>query len=674
MASDRRALRSSRVVGEGGVAAADVVMEGERIVAVEPPRRRRSEVEDLGDLVLMPGLVDAHVHVNEPGRTEWEGFAHATRAAAAGGTTTIADMPLNSDPVTTTVAALDAKRAAARGQCWVDVGFHAGLVPDNARRADVLRALDRKGVLAWKAFLCDSGIPEFAPVAGADLAAAMPLLASSGARLLAHAEIADAASGAAVRVERHRDWEASRPPAWECRAIELLVSLCRATGCAVHVVHLSTAAALPLIRRARNERLPFTVETCPHYLHFALEDLPDGDARFKCAPPIRGRDNRDALWGALADGTIDLVASDHSPCPPDLKTRGGGDLAAAWGGIASLQLTLPVVWTGARARGLGVERVADWLCRRPAALLGLDGDRGAIVAGRLASLVAWDPEASFVVDPARLAHRHPTTTPYAGERLHGVVERTWLRGREVARRGEIVGRPHGRLLTRPGGRAAPAAAGGGGLGGTAPRPRGASDPAAGSAAIDVAALGQASQTALRDLLTRCCAARAWVDAMIGSIVAASADPVASSAADPGQPTPSEPPADLAALADRSFDRLRREDWLEAFAGHPRIGDLSSLRHRFAATADLAAAEQAGTREASDRVLRALAQSNADYERRFGHVFIVCATGKSADEMLRLLRQRLVNDPSVELEIAAAEQRKITHLRLAALVADTAEDG
>jgi allantoinase len=632
--AERVVLRSRRVITPEGVVGADVVIEAERIIGVAPlgeQTSRASRVEDLGDLVLMPGIVDAHVHINEPGRTEWEGFAHATRAAAAGGVTTLADMPLNSDPVTTSVAALAAKRTAARDQCWVDVGFHAGLVPANAARREVLLDLDREGVLAWKAFLCDSGLSDFPAVTRSDLEAAMPVLAEAGSRLLVHAELLSGAASASPRpLHRYRDWAASRPPSWEVDAIALLIALSRSTGCAVHVVHLSAADALPLLRDARAEGLRVTVETCPHYLHFAAEDLPDGDARWKCAPPIRGRANREALWGALAGGVIDVIASDHSPAPPAMKTAPGGDLSRAWGGIASIQLTLPVVWTGVRARGIGIERIAEWLCARPASLLHLDRDRGTIAAGRLASLVAWDPEASFVVDPARLRFRHPSTTPYAGERLFGVVERVFVRGREVARRGDILGNPVGRLL-------ASAASGG--------------DATCG-------ALRRHPAAAQRDQLVRCCSARAWIDTMLEDVAAAPAD------------------TRLAAIAERAFDRLTREDWLDAFAGHPRIGDLESLRHRFATTgpggsggsgvAALAAAEQSGTRGASDRVLRALGQRNADYERRFGHLFIVCATGKSADEMLTILEQRLGNEPERELAIAAGEQRKITRLRLAAL--------
>jgi allantoinase len=621
MAVERLILRSRRVVTPDGQVAADVVVEGVHIADVEAISTRRpasANVEELGDLVLMPGLVDAHVHVNEPGRTEWEGFAHATRAGAAGGVTTLADMPLNSDPVTISVAALAAKQAAAEGRCWIDVGFHAGLVPANSGRRDQILDLDARGVLAWKAFLCDSGLADFPAATRADLEAAMPVLAEAGARLLVHAELARAAPPTSF--DRYRDWEASRPPEWEVEAIALLIALCRATGCAVHVVHLAAADALPLLRQARAEGLPVTVETCPHYLHFAAEDIPDGDARYKCAPPIRGRANREALWGALADRTIDLVASDHSPAPPALKAAPDGDLARAWGGIASIQLTLPVVWTGARARGLALERLAEWLCARPAELLRLDRDRGAIAAGKLASLVAWDPEASFVVDPARLLFRHPSTTPYAGERLQGVVERAWVRGREVARGGEILGAPTGRLVAR----------------------------AADAGADRCAALLRLSPDARRDLLARCCSARAWIDAMLDALATAGAG------------------SRLSTLVEQAFDQLRREDWLEAFAGHPRIGDLDRLRHRFASTAALATAEQAGARAASDKVLRALAQGNADYERRFGHIFIVCASGKSADEMLAILDQRLGNHPDVELRIAAGEQRKITRLRLASM--------
>jgi allantoinase len=636
MSVPRLVLRSRRVVTPDGMIAADVVIDGERIAGVEPfagTPQQTAVVEDLGDLVLMPGIVDVHVHINEPGRTEWEGFAHATRAAGVGGVTMLADMPLNSDPVTIDVPSLAFKQVVARGQCHVDVGLYAGLVPENARRPVVLGAIEELGVLGWKTFLCDSGLDSFQKSSRDELEAAMPVLATADARLLAHAEIADV-TAASRPIRSYREWEASRPGLWEIRAIELLIELSRRTRCAVHVVHLSTATALPMLRQARAEGLPITVETCPHYLHFAVEDLPDGDARFKCAPPIRGAANREALWRALEDGDIDLIASDHSPCPPEMKATPGGDLAAAWGGIASIQLTLPVVWSGARSRGIAIERVARWLCERPAELLGLQDEMGTIAEGRLANLVAWDPDSSFAVDPSQLLFRHPQNTPYAGVRLHGRVERTWLRGGEVARAGETIGPPTGRVMDPPI-----------------------------SPALD--ALYGLAPDEMREALARCCAATAWIEPMLDSMIGSWAPPGLRAKKD------LEPLRNsLTSRSEDAFKHFTRADWLEAFAGHPRIGDLDSLRHRFSSTAALASAEQAGARDASDRVLRALAQGNEEYERRFGHIFIVCASGKSADEMLAILHQRMGNHPTVELEVAAGEQRKITRLRLAALVAQT----
>ncbi|HVS13771.1 MAG TPA: allantoinase AllB [Thermoanaerobaculia bacterium] len=447
-------LRSRCVAFDGRVAPADVGIAAGRVVVVaEHGMLAGDALEDLGDLALLPGGVDPHVHVNEPGRAEWEGFTTATRAAAAGGITTLVDMPLNSSPVTTTVAALEAKRAAAAGRCHVDVAFHGGLVPANARDRLALESLLGSGVVGIKAFLCDSGLAEFPAVAHDDLAAAMPVIAAAGLPLLAHAEraLAAASSPAAGPMPSCERYRRSRPPEMERLAVEELIALSRATGCRVHVVHLAAAEALPALRRARAEGLPVTVETCPHYLTFAAEEVADGDTRFKCAPPIRGAANREALWRALEDGVLDLVASDHSPCPPALKGldgdgAGAGDFATAWGGIASLQVAVAATWTGLRARGHGLERLVALVAERPARLLGL-ARKGRIEAGADADLVAFDPEASFRVDPARLHHRHPQT-PWAGRGLFGLARRTWLAGAPVQEEGEPLGAPRGRLLAR----------------------------------------------------------------------------------------------------------------------------------------------------------------------------------------------------------------------------------
>ncbi len=388
------------------------------------------------DEVLLPGLVDSHVHVNEPGRTEWEGFATATRAAAAGGITTIVDMPLNSVPATTTLDALRVKREVADGQVAVDVAFWGGAVPGNTGE---LRAMHEAGVVGFKCFLLDSGVPEFPPLDDAGLRAALAELAAFDGLLIAHAEdeaVIDSApepSGASYAA-----FLASRPPAAEETAIGRLVAATRDTGARSHVVHLADGDALPLLRAARVEGVRVTVETCPHYLTFAAEDVPDGDTAFKCCPPIREAVHREALWGALRAGDVDLVVSDHSPCTPELKRLDVGDFGLAWGGIAGLQVALPAVWTGARSRGIGLADVVGWMSAAPARLAGLPG-KGAIAVGRDADLVAFAPEERFTV--GRLEHRNPVT-PYAGRELTGVVRRTWLRGREAD------GSPLGRLLAR----------------------------------------------------------------------------------------------------------------------------------------------------------------------------------------------------------------------------------
>ncbi len=450
-------LHGRRVVTPEGVRPATVHVRDGRIERIGPLEEAPAgaAVIDCGDSVLMPGIVDTHVHVNEPGRTEWEGFETATRAAAAGGVTTLVDMPLNSIPATTTGEALRAKAVATEGKLRIDVGLWGGVVPANSRDPRELAGLLDGGVLGFKAFLVPSGVDEFGHVGEADLRAAMPVLARRGAVLLAHTEMpgpieraAEVWNGAGPgELADYGRYLRSRPDAAEVEAVELLVRLCRETGCRVHIVHVASAEVLPILKEAREEGLPVTAETCPHYLTFAAEEIPAGAVSFKCAPPLRSRGNRERLWEALREGVLDLVATDHSPCPPEWKQIGSGDFRGAWGGISSLQLALPVVWTGARERGFAVEDVAAWMGAAPSRLAGLEGRKGALSPGYDADLVIWDPEASFTVEPERLHHRHKLT-PYAGRTLYGVVRRTLLRGATIYQDGELVETPHGRLLIR----------------------------------------------------------------------------------------------------------------------------------------------------------------------------------------------------------------------------------
>lgn len=395
---------------------------------------------DLGDLPLLPGLVDSHVHVNEPGRTEWEGFASATRAALAGGITTICDMPLNSSPVTTTVDALRAKVAAADGKCAVDVAFWGGAVPGNVHE---LGALLDAGVIGFKCFLIDSGIEEFPPLGRDELRAAMKFLAVSGAPMIVHAE--DPAEVTAPSGPSYDAFVASRPTVAERRAIETVISAAAATGARAHIVHLAAGDCAALIGGARAAGIALTAETCPHYLFFAAEEVPPGRTDFKCCPPVRYAVNREALWRALGEGAIDGIVSDHSPCLPSLKGLPDGDFRTAWGGISSLQVGLSVVWSVARRRGFSLADIARWMSEFPASLAGLP-TKGKIAAGCDADFVAFDPDASFTVRGADLLHRNPVT-PYEGRTLYGRVMRTWLGGVEVS----PSERPRGRLLARGGG-------------------------------------------------------------------------------------------------------------------------------------------------------------------------------------------------------------------------------
>ncbi|WP_435610613.1 allantoinase AllB [Streptomyces sp. C10-9-1] len=436
-------LRSTRVVTPQGTRPAAVAVAGGTIVSVDPHDTAPppgARVEDLGDDVLLPGLVDTHVHVNDPGRSAWEGFWTATRAAAAGGITTLLDMPLNSLPPTTTADHLRTKQAVARSKAHVDTGFWGGAIPGNLKD---LRPLHDAGVFGFKCFLSPSGVEEFPALDQEHLARAMAEIAGFGGLLIVHAEDPHHLDAAPRRPgPRYADFLASRPRDAENTAIESLIGHAERLGARVHILHLSSSDALPLIAGARRRGVAVTVESCPHFLTLTAEEIPDGATEFKCCPPIRESANQDLLWQGLADGTIDCIVSDHSPCTTDLKTP---DFASAWGGISSLQLGLPAVWTEARRRGHTLDDVARWMSAGPAALAGLDR-KGAVEAGRDADFAVLAPDETFTVDPARLHHRNQVTA-YAGRTLHGVVRSTWLRGRRIATGGEVAG-PAGRLLER----------------------------------------------------------------------------------------------------------------------------------------------------------------------------------------------------------------------------------
>ncbi|MEV0526145.1 allantoinase AllB [Streptomyces sp. NPDC050439] len=436
-------LRSTRVITPQGTRAASVTVSGGKIAAVlahdaDVPAGAR--VEDFGDDVLLPGLVDTHVHVNDPGRTEWEGFWTATRAAAAGGITTLVDMPLNSLPPTTTVDNLRTKQDVARTKAHIDVGFWGGALPDNVGD---LKPLHDAGVYGFKCFLSPSGVDEFPHLDQDRLATSMAEIAGFGGLLIVHAEDPHELDAAPHKSgPKYTDYLETRPRVSEDVAIEGLIGLAKRLGARVHVLHLSSSDALPLIAAARREGVKITVETCPHYLTLTAEEVPDGASEFKCCPPIREAANQDLLWDALADGTIDCIVTDHSPSTADLKTD---DFATAWGGISGLQLSLPAIWTEARKRGHSLEDVVRWMSTRTSELVGLD-QKGAIEAGRDADFAVLAPDETFTVDPAALQHRNRVTA-YAGKTLNGVVKSTWLRGERILHGGEFS-EPAGRLLER----------------------------------------------------------------------------------------------------------------------------------------------------------------------------------------------------------------------------------
>lgn len=440
------ALKGNNVLIDTDGQPAVVLVENGRIadVLATVPDGFSGEVTELGNRVLMAGVVDPHVHINEPGRTDWEGFDTATRAALAGGITTLVDMPLNASPVTTTAVAFEQKLAATTGQLHTNCGFWGGLVPGNT--AEIEPLLDR-GVLGFKAFLTHSGIDDFPNVTEADLRKAMPILARYNLPLLVHCELSTDEPLATGNGRSYQNYLASRPNEWEENAIALLIRLCREYQCRTHIVHLSAATALEPIARAKQEGLPLTVETAQHYLFFEAESIPDGQTAYKCAPPIRDRANKEQLWAGLRAGIIDFVATDHSPAPPEMKQLDSGNFMTAWGGIASLQLALPALWTAARQRGCTEPDMARWLSEKPAALAGLSGRKGRIARGYDADFVVWNPQQSFPVTESILHHKHKLT-PYLHQDLVGRVEQTYLRGVRVFNQDTILTLNAGQRIVR----------------------------------------------------------------------------------------------------------------------------------------------------------------------------------------------------------------------------------
>ncbi len=452
-----QAFCSTRVLTAGGLAPATFSIEGERIVDISRVGKVGDNVgcRDFGDLIVLPGLVDSHVHINEPGRTDWEGFHTATQAAASGGVTTLVDMPLNCIPETIDVRALAAKRAASSGKTWVDWAAWGGVVRGNA---EALNSLAAAGVPGFKCFMVHSGIDGFAWVDESDLRKALPVLHETGLPLLVHAEVAGPVDSATASLQAAgADWRkystylASRPDAAELNAIAILIRLAEEFETHIHIVHLASAEALPMLADARARGVPITVETCVQYLNFAADDIPDGATEYKCAPPIRGRANRDKLWSALESGLIDMVTTDHSPCPPEMKRRDEGRWDLAWGGIASLGLALPVLWTAMTERETdartAIEQIGRWMASEPALLAGVSDRKGALKPGADADFVVFDPDAEWTITAEDLRFRHKLS-PYLGKKVRGRVVETWLRGERIFSSDGFASAPRGQELVR----------------------------------------------------------------------------------------------------------------------------------------------------------------------------------------------------------------------------------
>ncbi|MBT5747861.1 MAG: allantoinase AllB [Candidatus Marinimicrobia bacterium] len=437
------AIASQKVLTLEGEKPAAILIKGEKILDVVSIENipENCPTEDMGNNVIMPGLVDAHVHINEPGRTDWEGFETATKAAAAGGITTIVDMPLNCIPVTTTVDALNQKIIATKDQLWIDCGFYGGLIPDNIQD---LESLADAGVLGFKAFLSPSGIDEFPNISEKHLREALHILAKKGIPVLVHAELENGATSSEEN-KTYKYFQESRPKSWENNAIKLLIQLCREFNVHIHIVHLSSADILPEIAQTRKDGFPLTVETCPHYLHFSSERISDGDTRFKCAPPIWNGENRENLWAGLEEGIINFITSDHSPCTPELKNLEAGNFEKAWGGISSLQFALPVIWTECKQRGYSLEQLINWMSKQPAKFIGKDQQKGQISPGFDADLVCWNPDKKYIIKKEVIHHKNKLT-PYEGESLYGVVNATFLRGQKVYENGQFLGKSKGKII------------------------------------------------------------------------------------------------------------------------------------------------------------------------------------------------------------------------------------
>ena len=440
------ALKSKRVLTPEGIREAVVIIEDGIITDItDHTAKLNCEVTDFQELIIMPGLVDTHVHINDPGRTHWEGFETATKSAAAGGITTLVDMPLNSSPVTTDTDSLKIKCEAAKNKLYVDCGFYGGAVPGNSHK---LEGLIQNGVLGIKAFMINSGLDDFPDVKESDLRNALEVLKKyPDIPLLVHAEMSAEPYQGIKNKNSFSSFLQSRPKDWENNAIELLIRLCREYDHHIHIVHLSSSDAVDMIRNAKKEGLKLTVETCPHYLYFSADEIQDNDTRFKCTPPIRDNVNREKLWSAVKEGVIDFISSDHSPCDPDLKCSEECDFEKAWGGISGLQLSLPVVWTAAKERGFTLEDISNLMSSETASFIGLKNSKGKIEKGFDADLVIFDPEKKFVVNESNLFHRHKIT-PYLGRELLGVVKATYLRGKKIFDSGEIISGPEGKIIVK----------------------------------------------------------------------------------------------------------------------------------------------------------------------------------------------------------------------------------